>query len=131
MVNVPTLTVLFFWIYLFLLMLIFALQWLSLHREILNMCLSQFPLTFCQTQKRMSHFIAQLMNFLVLIGTVFIIIREMFHERISLNSMLLLLLVNFLSGLRLELLYSWLIVIITSNFTHLNGFRCVCCCRSS
>ena len=37
------LTVLLFWIYLFLLMLVFALQWLSLHWEILIMLLSQFP----------------------------------------------------------------------------------------
>ena len=45
-VNFPTLTVLLFWIYLFLLMLVFVLQWLSLHWEILIMLLSQFPLTF-------------------------------------------------------------------------------------
>ena len=36
------LTVLLFWIYLFLLMLIFILQWLSLHWEILIMLLSSF-----------------------------------------------------------------------------------------
>ena len=41
-----TLTVLLFWIYLFLLTLVFLLQWLSLHWEILIMLLSQFPLTF-------------------------------------------------------------------------------------
>ena len=41
-----TLTVLLFWIYFFLLMLVFVLQWLSLHREILIILLSQFPLTF-------------------------------------------------------------------------------------
>ena len=41
-----SLTVLFFWIYLFLLMLVFALQWLSLHWDILFIWLSQFPLTF-------------------------------------------------------------------------------------
>ena len=40
------LTVLLFWIYLFLLMLVFALQWLSLHCKILIIFLSQFPLTF-------------------------------------------------------------------------------------
>ena len=45
-VNFPTLTVLLFWIYLFLLTLVFVLQWLSLHWEILIMLLSQFPLTF-------------------------------------------------------------------------------------
>ena len=39
-----TLTVLLFWIYLFLLTLIFVLQWLSLHGEILIMLLSQFHL---------------------------------------------------------------------------------------
>ena len=38
--------VLLFWIYLFLLMLIFVLQWLSLRWKILIMLLSQFPLTF-------------------------------------------------------------------------------------
>ena len=46
-VNFPTpflaLTVLLFWIYLFLLVLVFVLQWLSLHWEILIMLLSQFP----------------------------------------------------------------------------------------
>ena len=44
----------------FLLMLVFVLQWLSLHSnyEILIMLLSQFPLTFCQTQNGMPSFIA-------------------------------------------------------------------------
>ena len=37
------LIVLLFWIYFFLLMLVFVLQWLSLHWEILIMFLSQFP----------------------------------------------------------------------------------------
>ena len=41
-----TLKVLLFWIYLFLLRLLFNLQWLSLHWEVLIMLLSQFPLTF-------------------------------------------------------------------------------------
>ena len=43
------------------------------------------------------------MTILVLIGMVFAIMREMFHERISLNSVLLLLLVNFVNGFRLGL----------------------------
>ena len=47
----------------FLLTLVFVLQWLSLHWEMLIMLLSQFPLT--------SHrFIAYLMTILVLIGMV-------------------------------------------------------------
>ena len=42
---------------------------------------------------------------------------------ISLNSALLLLLVNFVSGFRLELMYISLIVSIRSNLTHLHDFR--------
>ena len=52
-----SLTILPFWIYFFVLMLVFVLQWLSLHWEIL-MLLSQFPLTFHQIHNRMPHFIA-------------------------------------------------------------------------
>ena len=49
-VNFPTwisvtLTVLFFWIYLFFLTLVFVLRWLSLHWEILIILLPQFLLT--------------------------------------------------------------------------------------
>ena len=51
-----TLTVLLFWIYSFLLMQIFVLQWLSLHCKILIIWLSQFPLTFHQTQNGMPCF---------------------------------------------------------------------------
>ena len=43
---------------LFLLALVFVLQWLSLHWEILIMVLSQFPLTFHQIHNGMPHFIA-------------------------------------------------------------------------
>ena len=56
------------------------------------------------------HFTVWPMTILVLIGMVFTIISEMFHERISLNSVVLLLLVNFVSGFRLELMYISLIV---------------------
>ena len=41
-----TLTVLLFWIDLFLLMQVFVLQWPSLHWEVLIMFLSQFPFTY-------------------------------------------------------------------------------------
>ena len=64
---------LLFWIYLFLLMLVFVLQLLSLHWEIL-IILSQFPLTFHHIHNDMPHFIALLMTILVLIATVFVII---------------------------------------------------------
>ena len=52
------LTVLLFRIYLFFLMQVFVLQWLSFHWEILIMLLSQFPLTFHQFHNGMPCFIA-------------------------------------------------------------------------
>ena len=52
------LTVLPFWIYFFLLMLVFVLQWLPPHWKILIMLLSQFTLTFHQIHNGMAHFIA-------------------------------------------------------------------------
>ena len=57
---------------LFLLTLVFVLQWLSLHWEILM--LSQFPLTFRHIHNGMPRFITLLLTILVLIGTVFVII---------------------------------------------------------
>ena len=62
----------------------------------------------------MPHFIMWLMTILVLIGIVFVIIY--------LGSVLLLLLVNFVSGFRLEL-YISLIESIRSNLTHLHVFQ--------
>ena len=61
-------TVMLFWIYFFLQTLVFDLQLLSLHCEILIMLLSQFLLTFHQIRKKMPHFIAWLMTILVLVG---------------------------------------------------------------
>ena len=63
------------------------------------------------------------MTSLVPIGTVFAIIWEMFCGEIYLNSVLLLLLVNFVSEFRLELLYILLIVSIRSSFTYLHDFQ--------
>ena len=53
----------------------------------------------------------------------FIIIWEMFHGRISLNSVLLLLLLNFVCGVRLELMYISLIKNISTSLTHFHGFQ--------
>ena len=61
----------------------------------------------------------RLMTILVLNGTM--IIWEMFHGRISLNLVLLLLLVNFVSRFKLELMYISLIENISSSLTHLHG----------
>ena len=117
------LIVLFFWIYFFFLTLVFVLQWFSLHWEIPIMLLSLFPLTFHQIDNGMPCFIAKLMTVLVLIGMVFVIIWEMFHGGIYLNLVLLLLLVYFVSGFRLELMYTFLIENIRSSLTHVHGFE--------
>ena len=59
----------------------------------------------------------------VQIGTLFVNIQEMFHGRISLNSVLLLLLVNFVSELKLELMYISLMENIRSSLTSLHVFQ--------
>ena len=117
-----TLAVLVFWIYLFVLTLVFILQWLTLHWEILILFLSQSPLTFRQTPNGMPNFNVKRMTILLLIGTVFVIISEAFHGRISLNSVLLLLSVHFLSEFRLEFMYIFLTVKTMSRRTYLHGF---------
>ena len=81
------------------------------------------PMIFCQILNGMPYFIAQLMTILKLIGAVFMIFWEIFHRRISLNSMPLLLLVNFVSGFKLDLMYIYLIISIMSSLTHLYGFQ--------
>ena len=111
-----------FWIYFFLLMLAFVLQWLSLHWETL-MLLSQLPLTFHQIHTGIFHFITQFMTILMLIRMVFTIISEMFHWRISLSLVLLLLPGNFVSGFRLELMYMSLIENVRSSLTPAHGFQ--------
>ena len=70
----------------FLVTLVFVLQWLFPHLEILIMLLSQFPYTSNDIHNRMPRFIELLMTILLLVGTVFVIIWEMFHVRISLDS---------------------------------------------
>ena len=72
--------------------------------------LPQFPLTFPQIQKRMALFIVQLLTILVLIGSDLVIIEDMFHGKISLNSMLLLMILKFVSGFTLELINISLVV---------------------
>ena len=107
----------------FLLTLVFVLQRLSLHWEIVIRLLAQFPLTFDHIRNRMPCFIAELMTIFVLIGMVFVTISEIFQGGISLNSVLLLLLFNFVSGFRLELINLSLIQNIRSSFTHLHAFQ--------
>ena len=73
------LVVLPFWIYLFLVMLVFVLQQLSLHWEILISVSIESPSS--SQQDSLFHHIAY--HYSRLIGMVFMIIWEMFHGRIS------------------------------------------------
>ena len=91
--------------------------------EILIMLLSQFSLNFYHIHNGMPRFIALLMTNLELIDTVLAIIWEMFHGRISLNTVVLLLLVNFVSGFQLKLMYISLIGSNQLSLTHLPGFQ--------
>ena len=119
------LAVLLFFIHFYLLMLVFVLQWLSLLWEILIMLLSRFPLTFHQTQNKTGYPISLYdYSCAVLDG-----LQDMFQRIISLSSVLLLLLVNFLSWLRLELMYISFIVSIRSSLIS-TVFSCLCCCHS-
>ena len=129
MVNFPTRIpdydshILLFWIYFCLVSIVFVLQSLSLHWEILTMLLFQFPLTFHQSYNGKPRFMAYLMTILVLIGMVLVIIGKMFHGRISLNLVFLVLLLRFVSGFRLELIYIYLKKNIRSSLIHLHGLH--------
>ena len=79
-------------------------------------------LLLLETRKWLTRFIAQLMTILVLIGTVFMIISEMFHGKKSLSLMLLLMVLNSVCESRLELMYLSLIVNIRSSIIYLHGF---------
>ena len=107
-------------IYFYLLTLVLVLQWLSLHFDyvVVSVFIEQFP----QNQNGIPRFIVQLITIFVLIGMVFVIIWELFHGKISLGSVLLLLLINFVHGFRLELMYIFVIVSISSCLSHLHGF---------
>ena len=103
------LTVLLFWISFFLLMLLFVIQWLYLqlgNSDHVNVSVSiYFPSN--SQQYALFHHIA--FTILILNGTVFLIIWEMFHERMSLKSLLLLLVLYYVSRFRLELSLSLIV----------------------
>ena len=69
----------------------------------------------------MPHFIARFVTILMLTGSLWLF--EKFHGRISLNLVLLLMLVNFVNGFRLELKYISLTESIRSNLTDPLGFQ--------
>ena len=93
-------------------------------------------LTFLQTQRRMPRVIPKLENIPVLIGTVFVSIWEIFQAIMCLNSVPLLLLLNFVSWSRLEWMYISLIGNISHHYKYQGSyifmvFSYLCCCHSS
>ena len=105
--------------FIFFLTLVFVLL-LSFHWEI-RYCVS-FYWVFLQTQEGLSLFIAKIVSIFVLIGTDFVIIWEVFCGRISLDSVLLLLILNFAKRTWLELMYVSLIINIRSSLIYLFNF---------
>ena len=87
-------------------------SFLSIGKFILCGCISFHWLSIKHKMK--CHVSSHRCDYSHAIGTAFVIIWEMFHGRISLNSIRLLLLVNFVSGFRLELMYISLSVSIRS-----------------
>ena len=71
-------------------------------------------------------FVVQMVIILLLIDAIFVIIKEMFHGRMSVKLillLLLLLLVNFVSGSRMKLIHISLIINIRSRISNLYGFQ--------
>ena len=112
----------FFWVYFLFSTLLNVLQWLYHFWEVLFMLLCTFQLIFYLGRSGMLRFIARILVFHMLIGLVFVIITEMLHGRISFTWELLLLLLSFLNGLILELMYISLIGSIKSSHIQLCGF---------
>ena len=117
------LIVLLFWIDFCLVSIVFVLKSLSLHWEILTMLLFHFPLTFHESYNGKPRFMVSLMTILELIGMVLVTIGKMFQGRISLHLVLLVLLLHFVSGFRLELIYIYLKKNIRSSLIHLHGLQ--------
>ena len=78
---------------------------------------------FPSDSKGMLLFIVQMVIILMLIETIFVIIKEMFHWRMSVKLIPLLLLVNFVSGSKLELIHISLIINNRPRISHLYGFQ--------
>ena len=101
----------------YLLTLVFVLNDFSLHTEIL------ISFHWLSIKLKMGcPFHCKAYDYFVLIKRVLLIIWEMFHGITSL-SLVLRLLVNFVSGFRLELMYIYLIISIRSSLTHVHGFQ--------
>ena len=118
----------------FLVTQVFVIQWLSLHWEILIMWLYQFPSIWLSVPLKNGSLVSLcsfFLTFIVLIGMVFVIIWEMFYERISLNLGLLVFLRIAVGEFKLELMYIFLSVNIRSPSFICMFFSCFFCSHSS
>ena len=104
---------------------IFVLQRLSLDWEIVIKFFGSVFIGFPSDSKWMLLFIVQMVIILILIEKIFVMIKEMFHWRmpVKLIPLLLLLVVNFVSGSRLELVHISLIINNRPRICHLYGFQ--------
>ena len=111
-------TGLLFQVYFFLLMIVFALQWLSLHWEILVMLLTQFSLTFHHINRMRQHHIANDYSCADW-GSLHDHVRDVPWEDIF----KLIAYAAFMSKFRLELIYISPTESIRSSLTHLHSFQ--------
>ena len=103
---------------------VFFLQWLSLHWDILIILFLNFHWLFLKLKSGRnfwSHFLCLFLCWLERYWDV--IIWVMFQERVSLNPVLLLMLLNFVSGARLVLIDISLTIIIRSSYIHLHDIQ--------
>ena len=119
-----TLTALPFWVCFFLVMLVFVLQWLLIRQEIVIMFLSQFPLSSYQTPKALFHRIAYDYSLAYWDGLCDHLRNVPWEDIFKL--VLLVLLVNSLSGFRLELMLMSFVISISSSLTRLHDFQLLC-----
>ena len=112
--------IILFWIYFFLLTLVFVLKWLSSIVKFWSCCCLSFH--WLSAKLKMGCPISLHWLFLCWLGQSSWSLRDVPREDI-LISVLLLLLVNFVSGFRLELMHTLLIISIRSNLAYLHGFQ--------
>ena len=113
------LIVLLFWIYLFLLMLVFVLQWLSLHWEIWSCGCFSFHWLIVKKQVAPSHQITCDYSHADRDGLHDHLRDAVWEDIFKLSASAAA--NEFVSGFRLELMYISLIVNIRPSLTHLNG----------
>ena len=116
-------TILIFWVCLFLLTLVFLLQWFPSIGEFRQCCCLSFHRLSFKFKRGCSFSSHGFLIILVLLGAVFVIIWGIFLGSISLNLVLLLLLLHFVTGSRVKLICISRIVYISFSLVYSHDFQ--------